>query len=79
MGAIALSYPPRIRVRATAKLSAAFFHDESSIIIGGGEGGGSKVNSAKKCPLVDSDVINSTAGVHSNVPCVQDVIYQSLG
>ena len=38
MGAIALSYPPRIRVRATAKLS--FFHDESSIIIGGGEGGG---------------------------------------
>ena len=41
MGAIALSYPPRIRVRATAKLSAAFFHDESSIIIGGrGAGGG---------------------------------------
>ena len=39
MGAIALSYPPRIRVRATAKLSAAFFHDESSIIIGGGAGG----------------------------------------
>ena len=36
-GAIALSYPPRVRVRATAKLSAAFFHDESSIIIGGYE------------------------------------------
>ena len=36
MGAIALSYPPRVRVRATAKLSAAFFHDESSITIGGG-------------------------------------------
>ena len=33
MGAIALSYP---RVRATVKLSAAFFHDESSITIGGG-------------------------------------------
>ena len=78
MGAIALSYPPRIRVRATAKLSAAFFHDESSIIIGGG-GGVRKCNSAKKCPLGDSDVINSTAGVHSNVPCVQDVIYQFLG
>ena len=35
-GAIALSYPPRVRVRAMAKLSAALFHDESSIIIGGG-------------------------------------------
>ena len=34
-GAIALSYPPRVRVRATVKLSAAFFHDESSITIGG--------------------------------------------
>ena len=34
--AIALSYPPRVRVRATVKLSAAFFHDESSITIGGG-------------------------------------------
>ena len=34
-GAIALSYPPRVRVRATAKLSAAFFHDKSSITIGG--------------------------------------------
>ena len=39
-GAIALSYPPRVRVRATVKLSAAFFHDESSITIGGGGGGG---------------------------------------
>ena len=28
--------PPRVRVRATVKLSAAFFHDESSITIGGG-------------------------------------------
>ena len=39
MGAIALLYPPppRVRVRATAKLSAMFFHDESSIIIGGYE------------------------------------------
>ena len=37
LGAIALSYPPpRVRVRATVKLSAAFFHDESSITIGGG-------------------------------------------
>ena len=35
-GAVALSYPPRVRVRSTAKFSAAFFHDESSIIIGGG-------------------------------------------
>ena len=35
LGAIALSYPPRVRVRATVKLSAAFFHDESSITIGG--------------------------------------------
>ena len=34
-GAIALSYPPRVRVRATAKLSAAFFHDKSSITKGG--------------------------------------------
>ena len=37
IGAIALSYPPRVRVRATVKLSAAFFHDESSITIGGYE------------------------------------------
>ena len=28
--------PPRVRVRATVKLSAVFFHDESSIIVGGG-------------------------------------------
>ena len=40
-GAIALSYPPRVRVRAMVRLSAAFFHDESSITIGGG--GGTKV------------------------------------
>ena len=37
LGAIALSYPPRVRVKATVKLSAAFFHDESSITIGGYE------------------------------------------
>ena len=36
-GTIALSYPPRVRVRATVKLSAVFFHDESSITIGGYE------------------------------------------
>ena len=43
-GAIALSYPPRVRVRATVKFSAAFFHDESSItIVGGGRGGNEKV------------------------------------
>ena len=36
IGAIALSYPPRVRVRAKVKLSAAFFNDESSITIGGG-------------------------------------------
>ena len=35
-GAIALSYPPRVRVRATVMLSAAFFHDESSITKWGG-------------------------------------------
>ena len=35
LGAIALSYPHRVRVRATVKLSAAFFHDDSSITIGG--------------------------------------------
>ena len=29
--------PPRVRVRATVKLSAAFFHDVSSITIGGYE------------------------------------------
>ena len=28
--------PPRVRVRAMVKLSAAFFHDESSITIGEG-------------------------------------------
>ena len=39
IGAFALSYPPRIRVRATVKLSAAFFNDESLITIGGGGGG----------------------------------------
>ena len=37
MGAIALSYPPRVRVRATVKLSVAFFNDESSITIRGDE------------------------------------------
>ena len=37
LGAIALSYPPRVRVKATVKLSAAFFHDESSITIGLGD------------------------------------------
>ena len=41
IGAIALSYPPRVRVRATVKFSAAFFHDESSITIG--RGGATKV------------------------------------
>ena len=39
-GAIALSYLPRVRVRATVKLSAAFFHNESSITKGPGGGGG---------------------------------------
>ena len=29
-------FPPRVRVRATVKLSAAFFHDESSITGGYG-------------------------------------------
>ena len=46
LGAIALSYSPRVRVRATVKLLAAFLNDESSITIGprgGGGGGGMKV------------------------------------
>ena len=37
--------PPRVRVRATVKLSAAFFHDESSITIrGGGVAGGYEIS-----------------------------------
>ena len=47
IGAIALSYLPRVRVRTTIKLSAAFFNDESSITMGGGGGGVRKCNSAK--------------------------------
>ena len=38
IGPIALLYLPRVRIRATVKLSVAFFHDESSITIGGGGG-----------------------------------------
>ena len=54
-GAIALSYPPRVRVRATAKLSAEFFHDESSITMWGG-GGVRKCNSANATRyLCDTD------------------------
>ena len=34
---IALSYPHRVRVRATVKLSATFFHDEPSTTKGGYE------------------------------------------
>ena len=30
-------YPPRVRARATVKLSVVFFHDESSITKGGYE------------------------------------------
>ena len=33
---VALSYPSRVRVRATVKLPAAFFHYEPSITIAGG-------------------------------------------
>ena len=36
-GAISPSYLPRVRVRATVKLSAAFFHIESSVTKGGYE------------------------------------------
>ena len=50
---IALSYPPRVRVRATVKLSAAFFHDESSITIGGVR----KCNSALNLRLDILDVL----------------------
>ena len=42
---IAISYPPRVRVRATVKLSAVFFHDESSITKWG-EGGIQKCNTS---------------------------------
>ena len=45
-GTVALSYPPRVRVRATVKLSAALFHDESSITMGRGEGGEGRYESA---------------------------------
>ena len=45
LGAVALSYPPTVRVRATVKLSAAFFRDESSITIEGVR----KCNSANFC------------------------------
>ena len=62
-GAIALSYSPRVRVRATVKLSAAFFHDESSITIGGG--GVRKCNSAllvTMLPALSKRVYGTTAG-----------------
>ena len=49
-GAVALSYSPRVRVRATVKLSAAFFNDESSIPIG--EGGVRKCNSTLKSAYI---------------------------
>ena len=42
--------PPRVRVRATVKLSAAFFHDESSITIRGG--GWQGVRNFDKCAIV---------------------------
>ena len=45
--------PPRVRVRATVKLSAAFFHDESSITIGGVR----KCNSALNLRLDILDVL----------------------
>ena len=41
--------PPRVRVRATVKLSAASFRDESSITIGGGGGGYAIAMAPKKC------------------------------
>ena len=36
-GRYCISVPPKVRVRATVKLSVAFFHDESSITNGGYE------------------------------------------
>ena len=48
-GVLHFRTPPRVRVRATVKLSAAFFHDESSITIGGG--GVGKCNSAPRSTL----------------------------
>ena len=47
-GAIALSYP-RVRVRATVKLSAAFFNDESLKTIGARERGGGGGGLVRKC------------------------------
>ena len=55
-GAIALSYPPRVRVGATVKVSAAFFHDESSIAIGGEGGGGG--NESAIAPLILDIVVS---------------------
>ena len=57
-GAIALSYPPRVRVGATVKVSAAFFHDESSIAIGGGGGGGGGGNESAIAPLILDIVVS---------------------
>ena len=54
LGAIALSYPPRVRVRATVKLSAAFFHDESSITIN--RGGYESANESAIAPFPADDV-----------------------
>ena len=56
MGAIALSYPPRVRVRATVKLSAAFFHDESSITIGGRGGGLRNFDKSALVPTCEGSV-----------------------
>ena len=64
LSAITLSYPPRVRVRATAKLSAAFFHDESSITIGGVR----KCNSAWCCSTcVDTIVFLSKSSKKSMI------------
>ena len=41
--------PPRVRVRATVKLSAAFFRDESSITIGGYESAIAPSINSTKC------------------------------
>ena len=53
LGAIALSYPPRVRVRATVKLSAAFFHDESSITIVSSIESSITITIVRKCNSVE--------------------------
>ena len=64
LGTIALSYPPRVRVRATVKLLAAFFHDESSIT----KGGVQKCNSAQHYYVFKSKIQLCYSYLDSQLP-----------